>query len=474
MSVARAVCVGLDVGTGSARAIAVAADGTVVGRGSQPLRSRRDGDRHEQDPASWWEATAAACRAALKGISSEPIAGVATCATSGTVVLVDRDGMPRGAALMYDDARAIAQARRLDLPVSWALPKLHWLLEARDETDGDTAGLRLAHQADLITRRLAGRAVPADASHALKSGYDAAIDAWPAWLAEALGERLPEVVAPGTTLGEVCAAAAAETGLPAGTPIVAGMTDGCAAQIAAGALRPGDCNSVLGTTLVLKASSHERVEDRAHGIYSHRSPDGGWLPGGASSSGAGVLTAAFPGRDLDALGEQAAAHERTRVLSYPLVSRGERFPFATPDAEAFTLGTPDGDGERAAALMQGLALVERLCLEQLERLGARCDGELSLTGGATRNARWCQLRADALGRPARLPEQTESAFGMAILATAAARGERVADAARRMSRTRAVFEPRSALRAHLDEQYERLVGEFVRRGWLAWRGTSRG
>ena len=56
---------------------------------------------------------------------------------------------------------------------------------------------------------------------------------------------------------------------------------------------------------------------------------------------------------------------------------------------------------------------------------------------------------------------------MAILATAATRGEPVADAARRMSRTQAVFEPRAAMRAHLDEQYERLVGEFARRGWLA-------
>jgi sugar (pentulose or hexulose) kinase len=251
------------------------------------------------------------------------------------------------------------------------------------------------------------------------------------------------------------------------------MTDGCAAQIAAGALRPGDGNSVLGTTLVLKACSQQPVEDRAAGVYSHRAPDGGWLPGGASSSGAGVLTATFAGRDLDALGEQAAAHERTRVLAYPLVSRGERFPFAAPDAAAFTLGTPAGDGEHAAALLQGLALVERLCFERLERLGAPCGGELSLTGGATRNHRWCQLRADALGRAVRLPEQTESAFGMAILATATARGEHVADAARRMSRTRTVFEPRVDMRAHLDEQYERLVAELRRRGWLDASGPDR-
>jgi sugar (pentulose or hexulose) kinase len=462
------VCVGLDVGTGSARAIAVAADGTVAGRGAHPLRSRRAPGRHEQDPADWWEATAAACRAALDGIAPERIAGVATCATSGTLVLVDGEGRPRSPALMYDDARAAAQARRLGLPASWALPKLHWLLEAGgDGGDRGVAGLRLAHQADAVTRRLAGHAVAADSSHSLKTGYDPALADWPDELRQAFGDLLPAVVAPGCALGEVCQPAAEQTGLPAGTPIVAGMTDGCAAQIAAGALRPGDGNSVLGTTLVLKGCSRERIEDRAHGVYSHRAPDGGWLPGGASSSGAGVLTSTFPGRDLDALGEQAAAHERTRVLAYPLVSRGERFPFAAPEAEAFTLGTPAGDGEHAAALLQGVALVERLCFERLRELGVPTDGELSLTGGATRNRHWCQLRADTLGRAVRLPEQTESAVGMAILAMAAARHEPVADAARRMSRTQTVLEPRPGMRGHLDEQYERLVAELRRRGWLA-------
>jgi sugar (pentulose or hexulose) kinase len=250
------------------------------------------------------------------------------------------------------------------------------------------------------------------------------------------------------------------------------MTDGCAAQIAAGALGTGDWNSVLGTTLVLKGCSQERIDDPEQGVYSHRSPDGGWLPGGASSSGAGVLTAAFEGRDLDELGRRAAAHERTRVLAYPLVSRGERFPFVAPDAEAFMLGTPAGDGEHAAALMQGLALVERLCFERLGRLGAQAGGTLSLTGGATRNRRWCQLRADALGRPVRLPEQAESAFGMAILAAASVAGERVADAARRMSRTRAVLEPRAAMHAHLDEQHARLLAELERRGWLGGGGGA--
>jgi sugar (pentulose or hexulose) kinase len=462
MSAGEAVYVGLDLGTGSARALAAGVDGTVLGRGAAPLRGRRDGDRHEQDPRSWWDAVAAACRGALREIAPERVRAVATCATSGTILLVDRDGEPLTPALMYDDGRAVQQARRLELATSWALPKLHWLLEHDDAAT--TPGARLAHQPDLVTRRLVGHGVASDASHALKTGYD------PERACFVPGDHddlLPDVVAPGTQLGEVCAQAAAQTGLPAGVPVIAGMTDGCAAQIAAGALRPGDGNSVLGTTLVLKGCSRQRVDDRARGVYSHRVPGGDWLPGGASSSGAGVLPATFPGRDLDELGRRATEHERTRVLAYPLVSRGERFPFAAPDAEAFMLGTPADDGEHAAALLQGVALVERLCLEQLAALGAPVGGELSLTGGATRNRAWCQLRADALGRAVRLPEQSESAFGMAILAAAAVRDEPVADVARRMSRTLAVIAPRDTLCAHLDEQFARLVGELRRRGWLA-------
>jgi len=50
------------------------------------------------------------------------------------------------------------------------------------------------------------------------------------------------------------------------------MTDGCAAQIAAGALEVGSWNSVLGTTLVLKGVTRELIRDPAGVMYSHRSP----------------------------------------------------------------------------------------------------------------------------------------------------------------------------------------------------------
>jgi len=450
------VWIGLDVGTQSTRAFAVSRDGDVAGRGDAPLRGRRDGERHEQDPLGWWQAVCAAGREALRDVAPERVRGVATCATSGTVLLVDAAGEPLTPGLMYDDGRASEQAARLGIPASWGLAKLAWMLDAWPQL---ASGARLAHQADVITRRLAGRDVPSDSSHALKSGYDVEREAWSsAPLPEGL---LPRVVRAGSRLGDVCARAAAETGIPAGTPVIAGMTDGCASQFASGAVREGCWNSVLGTTLVLKGASAQLVRDPACVLYSHRAPDGTWFPGGASSSGAGVLSARFGARDLDELGERAAVYEDTDVLAYPLVSRGERFPFAAPQAEAFVLGDPRDEAELFAALLQGVAFVERLCFDLVDLLGAPSGGALTLTGGGTRSRRWCQLRADVLGRPVRLVDQPEAAFGMALLA-ASIDG---ADAAA-MVRTREVIQARAQRAPRLLESYLRLVSELERRGWL--------
>jgi len=468
---------GVDLGTQSVRALAVSGVGDVLAEASHPLTSHRDGPRHEQDPGEWWSALATASREALAGLRGQPIGGLAVCGTSGTVLLVDSAGEPISPGLMYDDSRAVDEARRADeagaavwdslgyrMQPAWALPKLLWLLREHGE---EARGARLAHQVDVATRRLIGHEVPTDSSHALKTGYDLLHDAWPHEAMSALEVPpglLPGVVRPGARLGTVGRAAAEATGIGEGTPVIAGMTDGCAAQLAAGALSPGSWNSVLGTTLALKGVAPELLRDPLGSVYSHRSPDGGWLPGGASSVGAGVLSARFGGRDLDALERRAAQREPADVLAYPLASCGERFPFVAPQAEGFMLGEPDDESEHYAALLQGVAYVERLCFDHLDRLGAPTDGELSLTGGATRSRYWCQLRADVLGRAVRLPEHAEAALGMAVLA--ASEGRSCAEAAARMVGVREVIEPRPDRSDRFAEPYVRLVDELERRGWL--------
>lgn len=467
------VWIGIDLGTQSVRALAVAGDGRVLGTGSRPLTSHRDGPRHEQDPEQWWRELAAATREALRGVpAGERVEGVAVDATSGTILLTDAEGRAVTPALMYDDRRADAtRANEAGAAVwerlgyrrmqpNWALPKLLWLL--RDAPPG----ARAAHQSDFVNRRLVGHEVATDLSNALKTGVDLIDERWPSGVFDALGVpegMLPAVVRPGARLGTVCAAAAEETGLPEGTPVIAGTTDGCAAQLGAGARRPGSWNSVIGTTLVLKGVTKELIHDPLGVVYSHRAPDGSWLPGGASSTGAGVLSRDLPGADLDALSRRAAERYGRRlppVVTYPLVSRGERFPFAAPAAEGFTLGEPADDVERYAAILLGAAFVERLCFDYLDLLGAPVDGEIILTGGATRSAYWTRLRADVLERPVTLRENAEPALGMAVLAG----GDPAA-----MIRTSAVVEPSDA---GVREPYLRFVAELEQRGWLDGRAAA--
>ena len=471
------VWLGLDVGTQSVRALAVSAYGVVMADASRPLTSHRDGPRHEQDPGQWWDALATACRQTLAGLRRAPIAGLAVCGTSGTVLLVDSAGEPVSRGLMYDDVRAVGDARRANeagaavwdslgyrMQPTWALPKLLWLLREHGE---EARGARLAHQVDFVTRRLVGHDVPSDSSHALKTGYDLLHEAWPHEVMTALdvpAGLLPDVVLPGSRLGAVDRTAAEVTGIPQGTPVTAGMTDGCAAQLAAGALSEGSWNSVLGTTLALKGVASELIRDPLGAVYSHRSPDGRWLPGGASSVGAGVLSTHFAGRDLQALDRRAAQREPADVLAYPLVSRGERFPFSAPEAEGFMLGEAQDESDHYAALLQGVAYVERLCFDHLDRLGAPTDGPLSLTGGAARSRYWCQLRADVLGRAVQLPEHGEAALGMAVLA--ASEGRAPSEVAARMVRVHEVIEPRPDHEGRFVEPYVRLVDELERREWL--------
>jgi sugar (pentulose or hexulose) kinase len=342
-------------------------------------------------------------------------------------------------------------------------------------------GARFAHQPDIVAAAMTGGPVATDWSSALKSGYDLLELAWPVEAYGALGidaATLPEVVAPGAVLGESSAAWEQSTGLPAGTAVVAGMTDGCASQLGAGAMREGDWHSVIGTTLVLKGVTPMLLRDELGAIYSHRSPQAGhWLPGGASSVGARAMSALLGGADLEALERDATALRfgAAPPTTYPLIGSGERFPFVRPDATGFVrLEGEDADltalghgAEAYLAIASGVAYVERLCFDTLAARGASLSGRLSSSGGGTRSALWNQLRADALARPIALPESAEPSLGMAILAASAIVEETVVQLAGRMTRISRTVDPDPRGVEQMAEGYDAFRDVLVAKGWIA-------
>ncbi|MEA2704528.1 MAG: D-ribulokinase, partial [Actinomycetota bacterium] len=236
---------------------------------------------------------------------------------------------------------------------------------------------------------------------------------------------------------------------------------------------PGRFVSVMGSTLVLKGASRELVADPAGAVYSHRHPDGLWLPGGASNVGAAALTAEFGGRDLAALDAAAARRGPAGVVVYPLVGRGERFPFAAPDAEAFSLGDAADEVDRYRALLEGVAFVERLGYERLADLGAVVDPPVAVSGGGSGSRVWNRIRATVLGGPVMETPAATTALGACILAAAGTLHPDLAAATEAMAAAGEVVEPADGERETLEDSYGRFVAAVTERGWLATRRDQR-
>ena len=166
--------VGVDMSTAEIRAVAADANGRIVasGRAQLPAPTGRRPGWSEQNASAWWPAVVAALWE-LGDIRSSVVA-VTVCATSGTVVALDREGRPLAPALMYSDQRAVAEAEvaqeagarrwaRLGLRVqpTFGLPKWAWLLAEHPSTH------RLAHASDVVVGdrgRRSGRSRPTGAT----------------------------------------------------------------------------------------------------------------------------------------------------------------------------------------------------------------------------------------------------------------------------------------------------------------------
>lgn len=478
---------GLDLGAAGARAVLADAAGALVADAFSPLPPeavwRGGNGEHEQDPQGWWTAARHAIDRAVavargSGLPPERIRAMAVSATSGTLALVDGAGMPVGRALMHDDPRGGDLAGELNrageelvakmgvrFNASFGLVKIAYLA-TRDPGRLEQAA-RVVHAADFIAARLTGRYGVTDWTSALKTGFDAVDGCWPAFLGTSLNvprEKLPDVLRPGELIGNAEAAGAHEAGLAPSTLVVAGMTDGCAAQLGAGAVSPGAACASLGTTLTLRGVTRDLRRDPKGRVHSDRHPEGFWLPAGSSRTGGGALEREFAWSAIPLLDERVASRLPTKGLVYPLLGRGERFPIVRNDLETWWIEPVEDKTERFGAMLEGAAYVERMGYEVLRGLGVDIEGPIRTHGGGTQSAPWLAVRASVLNRPLEVPAHGSAAFGMAVLAAAHATRRSLEQAAAAMVRVRTRVEPRADWVAAYEERYRRFEAALKSRG----------
>lgn len=469
--------IGIDIGTQGARVVMMDEGGRTLAACEEKF-ALNDNSREEQSPTEWWASCCRLFRALVSQVNDKSslnaIRAISVTSTSGTIIPLDSNGEPLHNAIMYSDPRSYAEAdqcRAIALKAvargykafnaSSGLPKMRWFLNQFPESGKRLR--RFVHAADFITGRLCGEYGVTDFTNALKSGYNLHLLEWPEYVTGQLGiqkEWLPTVIPPGVPVGAIRKELALEWSLPADIMITSGMTDGCASQVSSGAVNPGQWNTTIGTTLVIKGVTRQELDDPGGAIYNHRHPTGYWMPGGASNTGADWVSKLFSGEDLDDLGRRAAENLPGHLLAWPLMQKGERFPFVAPEASGFWPDTA-GKPELFRACMEGVAFIERLAYERIVELSAETIECVFSSGGGSHSDTWLRIRSSIINRPIRIANNLSGAAGAAILAASQSHFSSLEEAAAAMVQPEQIVEPEQHLILAYEEKY-RLFVEALR------------
>lgn len=433
------LAIGIDVGTTGLKAVALDPEAGIVAQAHRhhTLRSPHPGWA-EEDPAEWWATTRDALRELTGSLPAGSIAVVGVTGMVPAMVLLGEDDRVLRPAILMNDARAAAEvdelrqavdpdeffARTGGMPNQQNIePRWRWLAKHEPETTARVA--RLCGSYDYVTHLLTG-AWSLERNWAVESGlYDVQRHAWIApWLERAgIAESvLPPVRRPSEVVGQVTANAAAATGLPAGTPVVAGSADHVAAALAAGLTERGDTLLKFGGGGDILYCTDDPTPDRHFYFDEHDVPGLVLINGCMAASGslvkwfAAELAGGAALADLDR--EAAAAPAGSGgvvVLPYAL---GEKTPIFDPLARAVFAGVMLH--HTRAHLYR--AVLEAVCYgfqHHLDLLAAagRDVRRVLATDGGSRSDLWMQIAADITGRRVEVVAgEAGSALGAAFVA----------------------------------------------------------
>lgn len=489
----RELFIGLDLGTSGAKGIVVDDRGQIVASATRdyPLLLPRPGWT-EQDPDAWWQAAIGILRELTAAIPSPPRAMGLTGQMHGAVFLDQSDRVIRP-AILWNDQRTARECEAIDARVGtqrirritgnptltgFQAPKVLWLREHEPENHARLARLLLPK--DYLRLKLTGVAATDVSDAAGTLLLDLQRRDWSEELLEALDvprQWLPDVLESPAVSAHISPEAAAETGLPAGMPVVAGAGDNAAAAVGAGIIRPGSALVSIGTSGVVFAHSDAAAPDPTGELhcFGHAVPGAYHLMGVSLSAGASLT---WFNEQLGS--EESAVADRMGIRPFDLLTgeadtvpagsdglfflpylAGERTPHMDPQARGAWVGLTlkHGRAHMVRAVLEGVAYALRDSLVRIERRGIVPE-RLLLAGGGAHSAIWRRIIGAVLDKPYAVQQGVGGpAFGAALLASVGAgRFDDVGQAADAMLASPDVFEtPDSELAAAYRAGYERFT-----------------
>lgn len=444
---------GVDLGTSAVKCILVDEHGQVKGSHSEeyPLLQPRPG-WIEQNPEDWWGRTAVCIRELLNksSLSGSEVKGVGLSGQMHGSVFLDKQLRVIRPALLWCDQRTAAQCDWIEQTVGkedlgkltgnraltgFTAPKVVWLRDNEPENYNKVAHLMLPK--DYVRLMLTGSfgMDMADASGTLL--LDVAHRRWSQEVADKLGipmEWLPPLFESNDIAGSVHKEAGAVTGLPEGTPVVAGGGDQACGAVGVGVVKKGIASVALGTSGVVFVhdEAYEVDEERRLHSFCHGVP-GKWHRMGVMLSAGGSFQwwknhfayeeleqAAKEGKDvyeyLTALAETAPLGSEG-LLFLPYLT-GERTPYPDPKARGGFIGLSlrHGKAHLTRAVLEGITFGLRDSMELMKQSAVEIT-ELRVNGGGARSLFWRQMIADIFGYPVVTVNSTDGpAYGAAVMA----------------------------------------------------------
>lgn len=438
---------GIDLGTSSLKCLILDETGAIRASASAPYPTANPHPGWaEQNPDDWFAALRDAL-AALRRTDAEGMAAlccVGICSAAHMPVLLDARGRVIRPAILWSDQRsdveaaalrrehgALLERTTLNQPsCTWTLPQLMWL--RRHEPEAFACAHGLLSSKDYLIFRLCARRVMDVGSAAATLMLDCRHREWNAELV-ALGglpaAAMPTVHGALDVIGRVTAAAAAELGLPAGTPVIAGALDSAAELVGCGILAPEDGGMIrVGSSGGVMAT--DARPSCCGGIITYPFVSDGLFYRQAGTNACATSLQwvqglfGFLGDDarqritygfLDELA--ASTPPGAGGLVFHPYLQGERAPYWNPRLRASFTGIEQSHGwpHFVRAVMEGVAFSLKDCLTLFVREGFGIE-RAAMAGGIAKSPVWSQIIADVLAIELHTIRHGDSAFGTAMMA----------------------------------------------------------
>jgi xylulokinase len=439
---------GIDVSTTATKALLIDLAGQVIAVAStqysfetpRPLWS-------EQHPDLWWDGAQKSIRAVLQQSRVDPvqIGGIGLTGQMHGLVLLDKAGNVLRPAILWNDQRTQAQCDEIHQRIGrekfiqitgnvtltgFTAPKILWVKENEPEVYARAAHVLLPK--DFVRYKLTGDFSMDKADGAGTVLMDLKARDWSDEVLAALDiprDWMPPLYEGPQITGRLTPAAAAATGLQAGTPVMAGGGDQAAGAVGMGVVTPGIVGLTVGTSGVVFATTPSALiepEGRLH-AFCHAMP-GMWHFMGVMLSAAGSLQwyrdTLAPGMSFDDLLKEAepvpAGSDGLQFLPY---LSGERTPHPDPLARGAFIGLTvrHGRGHLTRAVLEGVAYGLKDSFTLIQSAGLGEIHQVRASGGGTKSALWRQILASVLETELVMVNTTEgAAYGAALLAAVGA------------------------------------------------------